>query len=399
MPGLMALIQEARRRARLRWASYAALALAALVLAGGAGFYFGRGGGAPAGPPHGSGPGPSGSPSAGEIAFRPGPVRFLRRVTLPPSTAPRAVQQAFAARRYSAAPPREAGRVRSPRGPIVLWASPAYGGGWCEGLQQPRLEFNRMSVSCIWPKAWLRRRIALAGYLPRLFSGRVPQRPASSLRVRLTGGQVLTEPMKNGFFLFAFPDSVLAHAGPQALIAQDRQGRLVARESMSMPFGPLEALHFGGIRRPPGGADLSRKHRLVVRSSAAGPASIWAAPSSLRPARCTWLQIRRGVFGGGCRRLGAPVSVLAEVVPLRFKIRGRALSLLWGQAGPDVTGLHVVFQDGTRTNLPHSRGVFLYPVPAARWRIGHRPAFLVAHGPDGRIVAKRLLYEYTLAPG
>jgi hypothetical protein len=394
----MALIQEARRRARLRWASFGALALAALVLAGAAGFYIGRGGGAPPGPSHGSGPGASGSPGAGELAFRPGPVRFRRQVTLPPSTAPRAVRQAFAARRYSAAPPREAGRVRGPRGPVVLWASPAYGGGWCEGLQQPRLEFNRMSVSCIWPNAWLRRRIVLTGYLPRSFSGRVPQRSASSLRVRLTGGQSLTEPIRNGFFLFTVPDSVLAHAGPQALVAQDRQGRLVAREPMSMPFGPLEALHFGGIRRPPGGADLSRKHRLVVHGSVAGPASIWTAPSSLRSARCTWLEVDRGIYGGGCRRQGPPASGLAQVVPLRFRVNGRALALLWGQAGLDVTGLEVLFQDGTRTSLPRSRGVFLYPVPAARWKVGHRPAFLVAHGRNGGVVAKRLLYEYTLAP-
>ena len=388
----MALIKEVRRPARRRWASYGALALTALVLAWSVGFFIGRGGGSGA---SAGGPGahPSRGSATGNADFRPGPVRFLRQVTLPPTTAPAAVRRAFAARRYSAAAPRQAGRAHTPHGPVVLWVSPAYGGGWCEGLQQPRLRFNRMSVSCIWPKSWMRQRIGVTGYLPRLFWGRVPQRAARSLSVRLTDGRSLPQTIRSGFFLFTVPDPVLAHAGPQALVARDELGRLVAREEIGDFYS--QPLGFGGIQRPPRGANLARKHRL----DAVGGASIWAAPSSLRPARCTWLQIGRGTYGGGCRRYQPPVRGLAEVVPLRLRVKGRVLTLLWGQAGGDVSRLEVLFQDGRRKSLSQADGAFLYPVPAERWRSGHRPAFLVARDRRGRILGKRLLYEYTLAPG
>jgi hypothetical protein len=74
------------------------------------------------------------------------------------------------------------------------------------------------------------------------------------------------------------------------------------------------------------------------------------------------------------------------------------LTVLWGQAGGDVDRLEVLFQDRSRRSLSQASGVFLYPVPAERWRSGHRPAFLVARDRQGRVLGKRLLYEYTLAP-
>jgi hypothetical protein len=44
--------------------------------------------------------------------------------------------------------------------------------------------------------------------------------------VRLTDGRSLAEPLRDGFFLFVVPDTVLVHAGPRALVAEDGQGRL-----------------------------------------------------------------------------------------------------------------------------------------------------------------------------
>jgi hypothetical protein len=407
-PDLDALIKEARWRARRRRALYGALALLALAGAGGVGYFIGNGGGG--GPPSvrhdfGNGAGAGGAPgshgSAGPsanvsgVSFRPGPVGFLRKVTLPPSEAPAAVRQAFAARRYSAASPRVAGRARSPRGPMILWASPAYGGGWCEGLQQPRLRFDRLSVSCIWPRSWMRHRIGLTGYLPRVFWGRVPQRGVQKLHLRLSGGRSLPVSTRSGFFLFIIPDRVLAQAAPDALIADDERGRHVAAERIQ-PLVP--SLGFGGIQRPPGGADLAHKHRLMVRTTGVGPASLWSAPSSLRPARCVWLQIRRAVYGGSCRRYRPPRQGLSAVVPLRIQVRGQVLTLLWGQVGRDVAQVEVLFQDGSRVSLSQRGDVFLYPVPQSRWRLGHRPAFVVARDNDGRQLGKHLLWEYTLAP-
>jgi hypothetical protein len=405
-PDLEALIEEARRRARRRWAIYGAIALVALAAAGGVGFFIGNGGGGPPSTRDGSGNGPSagapgphgpGGPNA-NISFRPGPVRFLREVRLPRSEAPAAVRHAFAARRYSAAPPREAGRVHSPGGPSVLWASPAYGGGWCEGLQQPRLRFSRLSVSCIWPRSWMRRRIGLTGYMPRVFFGRVPQRSAYSLRLGLADGRSLPVSMRDGFFLSRVPDQVLAHTAPRVLVAFDERGLRVAREPIGPSAGVFPPAFFGGIQRPPGGAALAHKRQVVARNTPVGTASIWAAPSLAAPARCTWLQLGREVFGGGCRRYEPPRRGLSEVVPLRIRVKGQMLNLLWGQVGRDVARLNVLFQDGRTRALAHSEGVFLYPVPRSRWKAGHRPAFLEARNRQGRILGKRLLFEYTLAP-
>jgi len=85
-------------------------------------------------------------------------------------------------------------------------------------------------------------------------------------------------------------------------------------------------------------------------------------------------------------------------VPLRIRVKGQMLTLLWGQVGRDVARLNVLFQDGSKRGLAHPEGVFLYSVPRARWNAGHRPAFLVARGARGRTLGNRLLFEYTLAP-
>lgn len=342
----------------------------------------------------GPGLGGAGSNSTG-LSFRPGPVGFLRDVRLPQSEAPPAVLRAFAARRYSAAPPRVAAVAHSPGGSTVLWASPAYGGGWCAGLQQPRRRFDRLSVSCTWPRSFLKHGIAFTGYMPRVFWGRVPQRGVRHVYLRLSNGRSLPLATSSGFFLKVIPDGVLAHAGPEALVADDRRGRHVAAQRIGPTFPLL--LGFGGLTRPPGGADLARKQRLVARPTPVGSASIWSAPSDLRPAHCRWLQIRHGVYGGGCSRNGARVSGLAQVTPLRTTVRKRVVNVLWGRVGRDVAELDLRFQDGARARLVHPHGVFLYPVPASRWRTGHRPAFVEARDDQGRVLGRTLLWEYTLA--
>ena len=162
-------------------------------------------------------------------------------------------------------------------------------------------------------------------------------------------------------------------------------------------------LPFGGIRRPPGGAELRHRHELLARRTAFGQASIWAAPSYAAPSRCTWLKVGRAVYGGMCRRYNPyrryhpPGRGLLEVVPLRIPINGRILNLLWGQVGTAVAKLAVRFQDGNEITLPISELVFLYPIPKAHWEMGRRPAFLIARDARGRTLGKRLLVEYTLA--
>jgi hypothetical protein len=147
---------------------------------------------------------------------------------------------------------------------------------------------------------------------------------------------------------------------------------------------------FGGIRKPPGGAALRHKHELIAQSTVVGPAAIWAAPDWAVRGSCAWLTIGRAVDGGECRRSPSPRG-LWEVVPIHLRIKGQSLTLLWGHAGSDVASLDVRFQDGTTTRLPRTDSVFFHVFPKQRWVVGHRPAWLVARGRDGRALRVRLI--------
>jgi len=167
----------------------------------------------------------------------------------------------------------------------------------------------------------------------------------------------------------------------------------------------------GGIRRPPGGAELRHEHKLLARKTAFGEASIWAAPSYHAPSRCTWLKVGRAVWGGMCRRYQPPGRGLLDVVPLRLPIKGRIFNVLWGQVGTAVATVVVRFKNGSEVSLPLSKRirpaprrlghvalqrVFLFPVPSTQWGVDDRPALLIARDRSGRTVGRPLLFEYAL---
>jgi hypothetical protein len=139
--------------------------------------------------------------------------------------------------------------------------------------------------------------------------------------------------------------------------------------------GPVYFVSGGGIRKPPGGAELSHKHKLIAGPTPVGPAAIWVAPDWAVRGSCAWLTIGRAVYGGECRRFPPPRG-LWEVVPLRLPIKGHFVTLLWGHAGRDIASLKVRFQDGTVTRLPLTDGAFFHVLPKQRWVVGHRPASL-----------------------
>jgi hypothetical protein len=181
---------------------------------------------------------------------------------------------------------------------------------------------------------------------------------------------------------------------------------------------------FGGIRRPPGGAELRHEHQLLARRTAFGEASIWAAPSYNAPSRCTWLKVGRAVWGGMCRLYQPPGRGLLDVVPLRLPINGRIFNVLWGQVGTAVATLMVRFKNGSEISIPLSKRirparrrlghvalqrVFLFPVPSSHWgvdflfpvpssplAVDDRPALLIARDRSGRTVGRPLVFEYAL---
>jgi hypothetical protein len=152
---------------------------------------------------------------------------------------------------------------------------------------------------------------------------------------------------------------------------------------------------FGGIRKPPGGAQLKHKHQLLVEPTAVGKAAIWTAPDWAVRGSCAWLTIGHAVYGGECRRSQPPRRGLSEVVLLSLRIRGETVNLLWGNVGSDVDTLRLRFQDGSVTTLPLTDGVFFRVLPRQRGLVGHRPTRLTVRDKSHRTLSKRIQFTFA----
>jgi hypothetical protein len=179
-------------------------------------------------------------------------------------------------------------------------------------------------------------------------------------------------------------------AGSGNAASKGAPGRHVRRDSAATPFAGRPVFFFGGIRRPPGGARLQDRHRLLAQRTAVGPAAIWTAPDWAVRGTCAWLTIGRAVYGGECRRSNPPRRGLSQVVPLSLRIKGQLVKLLWGNVGGDVASLELRFQDGSVTRLPLKDRVFFYVLPRRRSLVGRRPTRLIARDRSGRTLGARL---------
>lgn len=316
----------------------------------------------------------------------------LHAVSLPATAVPKNVRQVFGLHRFALAP-RKAGEIPSGPGKLVLWASQARGGGWCSGLQRPKNRPWNLRVQCQWPRPELGP-FAATIEDSSLYWGRTTVRRAHALRIILDDGRSLPVPSRDGFFLYRIPVAVLVHAAPRALVAYDHSGTELGR--MNVAFGPPRFRLGTFLKRPPGAAILAQKHEVVSRPTRVGTVSLWEAPSWAGPARCWWLQVRKGIAGGACRRIEPKPGSLWEIVPAQLAVRRTHLDVLWGHAGQDVKELSVRLQDGRELELTITHGFFLYPVPPAQMAQGQRPAFVIARGSDGRVLRKRALLPFMI---
>jgi hypothetical protein len=326
--------------------------------------------------------------------LKPGPLAFMRSVKVPETGAPPAVRRAFSLHRFAGSP-RRAARLRTGRQALTLWVSGHRGGGWCELLQRPRQRLDRYSVMCHW---WKAEYGAFGGSYggPELFIGRAAVSPGRRLLLRFTDGRFIRIPTNNGFYLFRVPERNLLRSAPRALVLADEDGE-VARQRVPNPYSErLPIFMTAGLRRP-GGVDLSRSSRVLARPTAVGTAALYAAPSRLRPATCSWLRIRRAAYGGGCVRDDRPSASLWTVAPLRLQVRGHEVQVLWGHVGSDFANVELRFQDGRRLRLHKRRGLFLYVVPRSKRARGHRPAILLGRDRRGKVLRKELLLTYVWA--
>lgn len=325
--------------------------------------------------------------------LKPDALAFMRSVTLPETTAPPSVRRAFATHKF-AGKPRRAVVVGTAHGPMTLWVSPHRGGGWCEGLQGPRASLGRFSVTCHW---WRADFGAFGGAYggPKLFEGRAAVSRGRRLRLLFADGHSLPITTRDGFYVYRVPDRDLIRSKPKALVLSDAHGE-IARQRILNPYASdLPYLITGSLRRP-GGADLARARRLLVRPTAVGVAAVFVAPSTLKPASCSWLQIRRAPYGGGCLRNDKPSASLWRVTALSLRAHGHELQVLWGRVGSDYRRLDLRFQDGRTRRLQLRRGFFLYVVPRGERQPGRRPALLLGRGSQVR--RKELLIPFLWAP-
>jgi hypothetical protein len=80
---------------------------------------------------------------------------------------------------------------------------------------------------------------------------------------------------------------------------------------------------------------------------------------------------------------------------------GLGYAYAFGWVGPNVERLTVRFQGGAATDVPLHERYFLYDVPPAHWRSGHRPSILEARDAQGRLVYRQFLYprQHCIYPG
>lgn len=176
--------------------------------------------------------------------------------------------------------------------------------------------------------------------------------------------------------------------GPSAGAANSRSGQGASTIHVVPLRHPF--FGFGGIRRPPGGAALRHKRRVLALPTAVGSAAIWIAPDWSVRGSCAWLTIGQAVYGGECRRSDPSRRGLSEVVPLSLQIKGQRLNLLWGIVGTDVASVDLRFQDGRTTSIPLTGRFFFYVVPRQRFVGGYRHTRLIGHERSGRTLRDQL---------
>jgi hypothetical protein len=320
-------------------------------------------------------------------------LAFMRTVSIEPTGAPAVVRRAFAGHRW-AGTPRAAVSLRTSHGRAVLWVAPLRGRGWCEGLQLPRTRFTRETITCRW---WSGSNGPFGGGFvgPALFEGRAAVTGGRELRLRFADGSSVRVPTRDGFYLYRVHERRLIRAEPRALVLRER-GRAIGRFRLSTLYGGPLAV--GSSLHRPGGVDLARARRVLSVRTRAGRVALFTAPSRLTSATCWWLWIRRGTYGSSCVGNRSDTTSLWSVAPLRVRVHGRELWLLWGRIGSDVGSLELRYQDGRRVPLARSDGYFLHVVRGPERVRGHRPALLVGRGPSGRVLRKELLLMFAWAP-
>jgi hypothetical protein len=147
---------------------------------------------------------------------------------------------------------------------------------------------------------------------------------------------------------------------------------------------------------PPGlGSGVEADRAIKVLATPAGEATLWLAPRR-DGGFCTLLNVSGNGVGGGCERL-EPRGLSLEVGIKGLGQGERETVVLNGEtADPRADSLLLHFADGTTARpqlvwvtAPVDAGFFVYVVPDARLRPGHRPTTLTLYAADGDVLGTR----------
>jgi hypothetical protein len=190
----------------------------------------------------------------------------------------------------------------------------------------------------------------------------------------------VSPPIDAGFFIFWVPaehQSLGRHA--VALVAEDADGKAVAREPIRPPLRPEDVerrmeLPDGNVVMLPARADVDRARKLYdFRAENGQPVWLWVIPT--RDGGLCWAFNR----GGGC-----PPADYEQEIPMAAGLASGGNPVLFqAQVRDEVATVELRYEDGAVERLRPREGFVLHEIGAAHYERGHRLELAVALGPLG----------------
>jgi hypothetical protein len=217
-----------------------------------------------------------------------------------------------------------------------------------------------------------------------LIDGHTVSPAAHSLRIRFQRGTSRSVPVRRRFFLFELGPghSQRSSDPPVAFDVLDASGRVLG--TRRNPFAPLPAAR-------PAPASV----RVVARATLAlgGARVALRAGDDARGHACFQALVngRTTIFPRWmCVRANAQRLPAVWIFGASSNGGALARTFAFGRVAAHVVRLQLRFEDGTSTDVELHHGYFLYAIPAASWKLGHRPSAIRTFVASGSATSRRL---------
>ena len=98
--------------------------------------------------------------------------------------------------------------------------------------------------------------------------------------------------------------------------------------------------------------------------------------------------------GAACRAV--PRGIEFDFGPYENAEQTSRVVLFSGLIGQKVRSLRLEFEEGSSVAIPLVERYFIYELPKALWKAGHRPIRLVARGSRAEVIARRRVFPEGL---